>query len=448
MIALVGCVHSKAVECDDGRLCPPESVCVPNGCARTDGCGDGRMDPGEECDDNNLAAGDGCSAICTIEICGNGVMDPTEECDDGNATSHDGCSSGCLVEQPVWRDGGAGPSGRRGHVAVWDPDHGTGVLHGGTSTISEKDTWLWNGVWTKVADGPQRTFHAIASDRAGRILIFGGTDGGGIRQSGTFAWDGSGWSPVVIPGAPPDARFDHVMSPDVVAGQVVVYGGVASTGVTVDTWVLEPTGWKMRLLAGVANQQDLRFTYDPIAALVIVVGGSPTTHDTWRWNGMTYTRHGDGLQRVDHVQDWDSARRRIVVFGGADPSNSNETDEFDGETWTKLATGGPLPPKRTRGAGFYDPIRHELVIMGGQQNTTYLGDTWILQWTSTTPDDACDGTTDLDGDRLKGCDDPDCWARCTPRCPPGTTCDPSAPHCGDGVCNPALETPTLCPSDC
>lgn len=54
---------------------------------------------GEECDDGNLAAGDGCSSSCRFEGCGNGFVDVGEECDDGNTSSGDGCSSVCAVEQ-------------------------------------------------------------------------------------------------------------------------------------------------------------------------------------------------------------------------------------------------------------------------------------------------------------------------------------------------------------
>jgi len=62
-------------------------------------CGDGNVDDahGEECDDNNLANGDGCSSSCLIE-CGNGNLDHGEECDDANTVNGDGCSSSCLIE--------------------------------------------------------------------------------------------------------------------------------------------------------------------------------------------------------------------------------------------------------------------------------------------------------------------------------------------------------------
>lgn len=96
---------------------------------------------------------------------------------------------------------------------------------------------------------------------------------------------------------------------------------------------------------------------------------------------------------------------------------------------------------------FYDPIRHAVVAFGGFIATGSLGETWLMRWESPTPDEACDGT-DADADGLAGCADPDCWARCTPRCMPGTTCDDADPRCGDLICNPYLEDAALCPSDC
>ncbi|HMF40819.1 MAG TPA: DUF4215 domain-containing protein, partial [Polyangia bacterium] len=74
-------------------------------------CGNGVQDPGEQCDDGNTKAGDGCSAICQIPsgwtctgwpsvctmagVCGDGILGATEACDDGNTVDGDGCSSDC-----------------------------------------------------------------------------------------------------------------------------------------------------------------------------------------------------------------------------------------------------------------------------------------------------------------------------------------------------------------
>ncbi|MGH7894582.1 MAG: DUF4215 domain-containing protein, partial [Candidatus Binatia bacterium] len=62
-------------------------------------CGDGTLDPGEQCDDGNYVSGDGCSAACELEgTCGDGTIGAGEQCDDGNATSGDGCSAACQLE--------------------------------------------------------------------------------------------------------------------------------------------------------------------------------------------------------------------------------------------------------------------------------------------------------------------------------------------------------------
>lgn len=60
-------------------------------------CGDCRLDSGEECDDGNRTAGDGCSASCTLERCGDALKTGSEQCDDGNTTfgAGDTCTPDC-----------------------------------------------------------------------------------------------------------------------------------------------------------------------------------------------------------------------------------------------------------------------------------------------------------------------------------------------------------------
>lgn len=72
-------------------------------------CGNGRLELGEECDDNNTISGDGCNASCANEVaavCGDGILQAGEQCDDGNQFNDDGCSSQCQNEPPrstSWR---------------------------------------------------------------------------------------------------------------------------------------------------------------------------------------------------------------------------------------------------------------------------------------------------------------------------------------------------------
>ena len=77
-------------------------------------CGDGIVESPEACDDGNMANGDGCSNMCTVEsgwscsgttsicvpiaVCGNGIVESGETCDDGNTVNGDGCNNTCTVQ--------------------------------------------------------------------------------------------------------------------------------------------------------------------------------------------------------------------------------------------------------------------------------------------------------------------------------------------------------------
>ena len=109
VVAACGCVRSNTIMCGE-RVCPADRVCAPDGqrcvlssqvdacgaaadgapCQFLDtagtctegvclsaGCGNLRVDAGEQCDDGNQIGGDGCSADCrSTERCGNGGHDP------------------------------------------------------------------------------------------------------------------------------------------------------------------------------------------------------------------------------------------------------------------------------------------------------------------------------------------------------------------------------------
>ncbi len=61
-------------------------------------CGDGMLDPLEQCDDGNMSNTDACVDGCRTAICGDGfVQAMVEPCDDGNTIDTDACLTGCFV---------------------------------------------------------------------------------------------------------------------------------------------------------------------------------------------------------------------------------------------------------------------------------------------------------------------------------------------------------------
>lgn len=64
-------------------------------------CGDGVIDPQEQCDSgalNSDTTPDACRTTCVRARCGDAVIDSSEECDDGNVAGGDGCGPTCLLE--------------------------------------------------------------------------------------------------------------------------------------------------------------------------------------------------------------------------------------------------------------------------------------------------------------------------------------------------------------
>jgi cysteine-rich repeat protein len=91
--------------CDDGNTVSGDG-CSAN-CLIED-CGDGILTPDtEECDNDGANDDDpavnGCSTTCTCnaETCGDGVLGCSEQCDDGNTADGDGCSALCTIEVPT-----------------------------------------------------------------------------------------------------------------------------------------------------------------------------------------------------------------------------------------------------------------------------------------------------------------------------------------------------------
>ena len=94
-------------QCDDGAGNGDDRACKLDCSAQV--CGDGALGPGEGCDDGDVQDGDGCDANCVLESCGDNKLDDGEACDDGqNGDPDDGCTDLCTL--PICGDGLLQPS--------------------------------------------------------------------------------------------------------------------------------------------------------------------------------------------------------------------------------------------------------------------------------------------------------------------------------------------------
>ena len=87
-------------ECDDGDANSDTAADACRSICALPWCGDGVTDTGEACDEglaNSDTAPGACRTTCALAACGDGVLDPADACDDGNLTPGDGCEPDCTI---------------------------------------------------------------------------------------------------------------------------------------------------------------------------------------------------------------------------------------------------------------------------------------------------------------------------------------------------------------
>ncbi|HXT95987.1 MAG TPA: PA domain-containing protein [Polyangia bacterium] len=133
-------------DCDDGAN---NSDIVPGACKTNctrSHCGDGKVDTGEQCDNganNSDTAPGACRTTCVNASCGDGVVDPGEACDDGPNNSDAtpaacrttcvkaSCGDGVLDPGEQCDDGSANATGAACDTACHLPGSQTGTGGGG-----------------------------------------------------------------------------------------------------------------------------------------------------------------------------------------------------------------------------------------------------------------------------------------------------------------------------
>jgi len=238
--------------------------------------------------------------------------------------------------------------------------------------------------------------------------------------------------------------------------RTIVFGGIASinNGSGLDAmWAWDGASWQALDPAVKPSPRfGAAFGYDPVRAQAVLFGGFNGTalNDTWEWDGTTWLERTPARTPGPHTYGslvWDPARRALVLVGGVDQAGNQLTDvwTWDGQGWTLIDVD---PDTRLTNAIHVGAPAGVWRFGGAPTSGGPSLDQALLRWTSSRPDEQCDGRTDLDADGLTGCDDPDCWRVCAPLCPPDVTCAAAAPGCGDGVCAAGLETCGVCPGDC
>src|SRR5262249_15235538 len=148
-----------------------------------------------------------------------------------------------------------------------------------------------------------------------------------------------------------------------------------------DTWELDGVSWQQRSPGSAPSpRMDAGMTYDSGRQRTVLFGGrvggecGALLNDTWEWNGTAWTLRTPAISPpaaagVHPVSD--SARGKTWLLAGS------QMWGFDGTNWST----NDAPPPRSTAASCYDSARGRLVyfggsIPGGPINFIPLGDTW------------------------------------------------------------------------
>jgi subtilisin-like proprotein convertase family protein len=281
---------------------------------------------------------------------------------------------------------GTAPIPRRHARLTYDVAQGEGLLFGG-SLIANSDTeylgdlWRWkDSAWSQVSvsdpegDGNPALAHGhglVYDSGQDRVLLFGGNHGEHLFSSErtTWEWDGNSFTKLRETSvyadynvATPDARSVGAMAFDTQENRFLLFGGLLTTQY-------------------VAN-------------------------DTWGWDGQQWTQLGDGDpapgQRGRHAMAYDTLDEELVLFGGATEEllfcADNETWVFQEGTWEKKSpTSSPGP--REHHAMTYDTARDRVVLYGGQDLCNPAQPTGTWEWNGTTWQEIT--TSDSPGQQVK-----------------------------------------------
>lgn len=343
--------------------------------------------------------------------------------------------------------GSVPPPRDRAQVA-YDSRRARVVMFGGAGRVPlRSDTWEWDGTdWTArtSAETPEARFGAnVAYDEGRGVVVIYGGEGGGVDGSGntidvrftdTWEWDGTSWQQRFPSHNPGETGWGNVMAYDRAQGYMLLFHAG-------ETWKWNGVDW-VPLTTAHAPAGALGLVHDARRGVSVLYtpdnGAEPASGEVWEWNGVDWIDRGPAP--VGDQILYDPLRGRTVLFHWDWFGDTTSFWTWDGTSWS----GQTSAPREAAGlTRVFDPTTRSWFSFGEPGGW----DTWLARSGANDPHEQCDGS-DVDGDGLTRCADPDCWWRCMPLCATGDAyCDPNAPRCGDGTCS-SIEDSALCPADC
>jgi hypothetical protein len=301
----------------------------------------------------------------------------------------------CLV---IAGSAGGQPGPRGHHTVFYDSVRQRVMVTGGAANDARRnstflnDLWSFDGVrWTALpSSGEKMSGIRVAQDARGRIWSFGGyTDStiADVRVLENDRWRRAGAHPSLTLA---EAGFVF----DAARGKFVMFGG-SGRRPNGEVWEFDGAAWTRHAASAPPARFMHAMVYDAKRRKTVVFGGmgvrvgnadTPILDDTWEFDGVAWSRIAVAgpPARAGAGAAYDSKRGLVILFGGSNHQGvMNDLWSWDGRAWKKLAEGGPEP--RVMGYIAYDQKRDRIVLFGGRRgvpDNADLGDTW--EWDGAT----------------------------------------------------------------
>ncbi|MGK0156530.1 MAG: hypothetical protein ACI9SE_003499 [Neolewinella sp.] len=242
----------------------------------------------------------------------------------------------------IWEWSGAGwskrsfavqPSASGHHRLRWLPRRHRVVLHQPPHSQLPEQTWEYDGTsWTLLttahSPGVREGFDVALDVDFTRLLLFGGRDLQGLRNS-TWALTNGDWQLLTTTG--PTAREGHTMALDAHRGRVVMFGGKDNSGLLADTYEWDGQQWtQMQPATSPPARREQVMSYDVARRRIVMHGGgSAPGDDTWEWDGSDWQQRitTTSWHSYSHTMAHDFSRGETIAFGG-----------YKGGTWRYAPT--------------------------------------------------------------------------------------------------------------
>ncbi len=256
---------------------------------------------------------------------------------------------------------GIPPTPRYNHTAIYVPT-GNRMLVFGDNNVADNQVWSLSldgpGAWTNLAPAgsppsARETLSSVYDSANDRVIFFGGRDGVAYLDE---VWElslGSSplWKRLTPSGFSPGDRHLHTAIYDSAKQRMIVFGG-----------------------------RDANLNYHN-SVWELSLGVSPT------WSPLT-PNNAPPTPRIGHSAIYDSAKQRMVVFGGIQSGGTyvNEVWELslgNSPSWTSLSPAGSVPGARFFHTAIYDSLHQRMLVMGGTGGPSRLDDAFELSLGST-----------------------------------------------------------------